>query len=79
MTAALPKAACIRCTGTDDLILGDAPFPVCNGCVELLTEAADKPYACSERLLTALLSQHPEVKLARTADAGHELVWEWVA
>lgn len=78
MTNALPISRCIRCTGTDDLVIGDGPV-VCNGCVELLTDAAANPYACSERLLTALLQEHPAVKLARTANEPHELVWEWVA
>ena len=69
---------CIRCTGTDDLVVGDGAV-VCNGCIEILTKAADAPYAASERILTAILQTNPYVKLARTADESHELVWEWMA
>lgn len=77
MTAALPITRCLRCTGTDDLVRGDGPV-VCRGCIELLADAAANPYAMSERLLTALLQEHPGLKLSRAGYRPHELVWEWV-
>lgn len=80
MTARLPEKHCCRCNGTDDLILGDSPLPVCRGCVELLGGIADDPAQGSERLLATLMELHADVvRLARTASEPHELVWEWVA
>jgi hypothetical protein len=78
MTATLPQSKCARCNGHDDLVRGDGPTVVCNACIELLGNVVARPWECSERLLGTLLEIHADaVRLARTATAPYELVWEW--
>lgn len=81
MTTPLPLTKCARCNGLDDLVVGDGPVIVCNGCIDLVGDLISDPLApCHERLLGTLLEMHANaVRLARTATPPHDLVWEWVA
>jgi hypothetical protein len=58
---------CARCNGTTRLIV-EGPNTVCWGCVYALGDIVDNPDEADDRVLTALVAQHPGVRLERAKD-----------